>query len=361
MILASVRKDMLLLASDRGAVLSLFLLPLIFMGVFGAIFQEGNGGSGSFTVAVYASEQANTAADTVAAGLEANPATEVLQLKSVDAVRAAVKNDEAAVGLVLPDDFSPMTGKPALLLVDSRASPPERAALEGALSRIMADGLYGTGTSTLFRVEAAEVGESSELSSGFQVSVPGNAVLFCFFLAMTVALSFMEDRRTGVLRRLLSSPAPKWSLLLSKLVPFFLIGIVQMVFLFGMGVLAFGLDLGTNYLGLLLLTLSIVLCAVTLGFLMASFGGTEKQVGGIGSIILLVMGLLGGAMVPRMVMPSLMKTIGFITPQAWALDGYHVLLVSSQSDVSSVLVEVAAILGFAGVFAGIALLRFRFE
>jgi ABC-2 type transport system permease protein len=191
--------------------------------------------------------------------------------------------------------------------------------------------------------------------------VPGNAVLFCFFLAMTVALSFMEDRRTGVLRRLLSSPAPRWSLLVSKLVPFFLIGIMQMVFLFGMGVLAFGLDLGTNYLGLLLLTLAVVLCAVTLGFLMASFGGTEKQVGGIGSVIILVMGLLGGAMVPRMVMPSLMKTIGCITPQAWALDGYYALLVGNRSDLSSVLVEIAAILGFASVFALLAVWRFRFE
>ena len=361
MILASVRKDMLLLASDRGAVLSLFLLPLIFMGVFGSIFQEGNGGQGAFTVAVYASEQTNATSTAIVTGLAANPATDVLEVKSLDAARDAVKSDRAAVGLVLPDDFSPMTGKPALLLVDSHASPPERAALEGTLSRIVADELYGNGTSTLFRVEAAEEGESSELSSGFQVSVPGNAVLFCFFLAMTVALSFMEDRRTGVLRRLLSSPAPRWSLLLSKLLPFFLIGIVQMVFLFGMGVLAFGLDLGANYLGLVLLTLSIVLCAVSLGFLMASFGGTEKQVGGIGSITLLVMGLLGGAMVPRMVMPSLMKTIGFITPQAWALDGYHSPLVSSTSNLSSVLVEIAAILGFATVFAGIALLRFRFE
>tara|TARA_R110002096_G_scaffold77896_12_gene183553 strand:- start:58633 stop:59718 length:1086 start_codon:yes stop_codon:yes gene_type:complete len=361
MILASVRKDMLLLASDRGAVLSLFLLPLIFMGVFGSIFQESNGEPDGFTVAVYASENANSRATDIVAGLGEHPATKVLQSKSIEAVRAAVKNETAAVGLVLPDDFSPMTGKPARLFVDSGASPPERVALEGALSRIMAEQLYGKGKSTLFRVEAAEAGESSELSSGFQVSVPGNAVLFCFFLAMTVALSFMEDRRTGVFRRLLSSPAPKWSLLLSKLLPFFLIGIIQMVFLFGMGVLAFGLDLGNNYAGLALLTVSIVLCAVSLGFLMASFGGTEKQVGGIGSILLLVMGLLGGAMVPRMVMPSLMKTIGFITPQAWALDGYHALLVSQTSTLGAVFAPVAAIVGFAAVFAGIALLRFRFE
>ena len=351
----------MILASVRGAVLSLFLLPLIFMGVFGSIFQEGNGGANTFTIAVYTSPEANGEATRLVAALEANPGVEVSRVQSPSSARRAVEEDKASVGLVLPDDFLPIAGKPARVLVDSRASPPERAALEGALSRIMADQLYGKGQSTLFIVESAQVGESSELSSGFQVSVPGNAVLFCFFLAMTVALSFMEDRRTGVLRRLLSSPAPKWSLLLSKLLPFFLVGIIQMLFLFGMGVLAFGLDLGSNYLGLTVLTLSIVLCAVSLGFLMASFGGTEKQVGGIGSIILLVMGLLGGAMVPRMVMPSLMKTIGFVTPQAWALDGYHVLLVSNRSELSAILVEVAAILAFAGAFALIALLRFRFE
>ena len=361
MILASIRKDMFLLASDRGALLSLFLLPLIFMGVFGSIFQEGNGGPNDFTLAVYVSQQANSDAQELVLGLDASAEIRVQRVQSLAAARAAVQEGQVEGGLALPDDFSPIMGKPALLLVDTRTSPPQRAAVEGTINRMMAALVYGEARSTLFRVEAAEPGESSELSSGFQIAVPGNAVLFCFFLAMTVALSFMEDRRTGVLRRLMSSPASRGSLLLSKLVPFFLIGLVQMFFLFGMGVLAFGLDLGPNHLGLVLLTLAVVLCAVCLGFLMASFGGTEKQLGGIGSIALLVMGLLGGAMVPRIVMPSLMKTIGLVTPQAWALDGYHVLLVGNKADLSSVMVEIGVILGFSCAFTVIALFRFRFE
>ena len=38
MFVATIRKDLTLLVRDRGALLSLFLLPVIFIGVFGSIF-----------------------------------------------------------------------------------------------------------------------------------------------------------------------------------------------------------------------------------------------------------------------------------------------------------------------------------
>lgn len=360
MIGAAIRKDMLLLARDRGALASLFLLPLIFIGVFGSIFTGGGDRApASLKIAIAADEPHSELTQRVLTELAEQPQIELVRVKSVEQARRAVEDDEVAVALVLPRDFSPLLGKPGRMLIDADAPPQERAAVEGAVQGIVTGLLLGRSSAMLFEIEPAQEGRT-ELASGFQISVPGNAVLFGFFLALTVALSFLEDRRTGVFRRLMSSPVRRSTLLLAKLVPFAIIGMIQMTFLFGFGALVFGLELGASVPALVLLTAAIVLCAVSLGLFMASFGGTEKQLGGIGSICLLVMGLLGGAMVPRMVMPSLMKSLGKITPHAWALDGYQALLVDGGA-LQSVLGPVLVILAFSAGFALIGVVRFRFE
>src|SRR5690606_6345391 len=121
------------------------------------------------------------------------------------------------------------------------------------------------------------------------------------------------------------------------------------------------MQVGGSVAALVVLTCAVVACAVALGLFIASFAGTEKQVGGIGSICLLVLGLVGGAMVPRLIMPAFMQKLGLATPHAWALEGYYDVLVRSGTSLVDVLPEIGAVLGFAVVFATIGALRFRFE
>lgn len=198
-------------------------------------------------------------------------------------------------------------------------------------------------------------------ASGFQLAVPGNAVLFGFFLALTIAISFLEERRSGVFRRLLSAPVSRRHLLWAKLVPYVLIGAVQMLFFFVFGVAVLGLKIGGSVLALSLLTLAVVACATSLGLLIASFSGTQKQVGGIGSIVLLIMGLLGGAMVPRLAMPPIMQDIGLVTPHAWALEGYYQLLLFEGTGIADVAKEIIVVLLFASAFGILGAMRFRFH
>src|SRR5690606_26640229 len=146
-----------------------------------------------------------------------------------------------------------------------------------------------------------------------------------------------------------------------KLVPYYLIGLIQMLFLFGLGVVAFGMQVGGSWVGLALLTAAVVFASVSLGLLIASFSGTERQVGGVGSICLLVMALVGGSMVPRPIMPETLQTIGLFTPHAWALDGYHLLLIRDGTTLADAAPQILAVAAFGVGFALIGALRFRFE
>jgi ABC-2 type transport system permease protein len=66
-------------------------------------------------------------------------------------------------------------------------------------------------------------------------------------------------------------------------------------------------------------------------------------------------------MVPRLVMPAFMQHLGLAVPHAWALDGYYAVLVRQGTGVVDLLPQLAALGGFAVLFAGFGVWRFRFE
>lgn len=213
----------------------------------------------------------------------------------------------------------------------------------------------------MFRGSADAAGGPGLRVTSFQVTVPGNAVLFGFYIALTVAVTFASERRSGTWRRLLAAPVPRWQALLATLVPYVLIGGLQLAFLFGLGATLFGMEVRGSLVALVVLSLSVVICAVCLGLLFASFGGTERQLGAMGSVTLLVMGLLGGCMMPRLAMPHAMQQIGLAVPHAWALDGYHAVLVNPATTLADVVPAIAVLFAFAAGFAAVGLAMFRFE
>jgi ABC-type multidrug transport system permease subunit len=358
---AAVRKEVHILLRDRSALTSLFLLPIVFMGVFGSIFSSSDGGEEPRVIAVQGARQTARGA----AALDAIADSGLFRVREEsgrERVEQLVASEEVAAGLIFPADFDPLASVPAQLVIDLGASPRVRGPLEGALAGLIGRSLFGDAAPRVLEARSPPGVRSALASaSAFQLFVPGNAVLFGFFLALTVGISFIEERRSGTFRRLLAAPVRRQTLLLAKLVPYYFIGLCQMTFLFGLGALAFGMVVGGSVLALAVMTAVVVFAAVSLGLLIASFSGTERQVGAIGSVCLLVMGLLGGGMVPRPIMPQSMQTVGLFTPHAWALEGYYDILVRQGTGIGDVLPEILAVAGFGVGFALIGMLRFRFE
>jgi len=240
-----------------------------------------------------------------------------------------------------------------------------RAPLQGALTGVVMRALAPVPIDHLPPLVEAKtppgIAHPLENISSFQVTVPGNAVLFGFFIALTVAMAFTGERKTGTWRRLLAAPVPRWKALLATLVPYYVVGLTQQAFLFGIGAAVFGMQVAGSVAALVVLTMTVTLCAVCLGFLFAALGGSEKQLGGVGSVVLLVMGLLGGCMVPRLVMPPFMKMLGLGVPHGWALDAYYAVLVRQGTSIADIAPSLIALGAFAVVFAALGLALFRFE
>jgi ABC-2 type transport system permease protein len=79
-------------------------------------------------------------------------------------------------------------------------------------------------------------------------------------------------------------------------------------------------------------------------------------------LVIIILAAIGGAMVPRMFMPSFMKQIGYFSPVAWSIDGFHNVFWRHQG-VGGMITEFSVLLGFSIVFLtiGIVLVRTRLK
>lgn len=349
MIRASIVKDCLLLLRDRGALLSLFALPIVFMFAFGAMFELDRDEPRAIAIWHASGDQRGLA---IASALSAAEGFEPIPQANADAVRATVADKRANAGVIVANDVE--------IVVDGRLPVQLRGALEAALQAIAMRALVAPEDLPAIRVTRPAVPASERITS-FQLAVPGNAVLFGFFIALTVAMSFANERRTGTWQRLLAAPVSRYKALASLLVPYFCVGVCQLAFFFTVGALAFDLHIAGSFAALAALSLALVFCAVSFGLLLAAFGGSERQLGGLGSVALLVMGMLGGCMVPRIVMSPTMQSIGLAVPHGWAIEGYYAVLMDHTTTIADVAPSLVALLGFGTVFAALGLALYRFE
>jgi ABC-2 type transport system permease protein len=362
--LPTIRKELLLLKRDPRVLVRLIVMPVLFIALFGMAFGSSSRHRGALHRLVLFRDPAAAQGPAIEQALARHFA--VVPAPTVTDVARSVAAGDFDVGVVLPADLAPAAGRPAQVFVEPRAraeeSGPLVAAVEGALRLGLAGGGAAEAPPVVAVVDPDTVpGAHVARPTAFQLTVPGNAVLFGFFIALTCALGFAEERRSGTWRRLLAAPVPPWKLLAAKLVPYVVLGLLQVGTLFAIGALAFGMKVEGSVAALIVLTLGVSCCATSLGLLIASLSSTERQISSLGSVLILIMGLVGGCMFPRALMPEALKTAGLFVPHGWALDGYYALLVQPGTGFAAIARQLAAVYGFAALFAVIGLRRFRFD
>ncbi len=191
--------------------------------------------------------------------------------------------------------------------------------------------------------------------NNYQQTVPGYTVMFAFWLIAYLAGTLTEEKQQGTLRRQLSLPAGRATLLGGKLLAAFLIGMAQVAILFAVGALGFGLDLGGDPLALLLVTAALVLAAMGLG-MAAHALGIENAL----TAPLIVAALLGGCLFPQAWLPPVLRAAGSAVPHTYAMSAYQDLMVRGRG-LLDVLPEVGVLLAFGAVAFLLAVRRFSFE
>jgi ABC-2 type transport system permease protein len=207
--------------------------------------------------------------------------------------------------------------------------------------------------------------EGEEDLGALSVTVPGFAVLFIFLTAQTTAQSIYQEKKVGSFRRLLAAPVSKVSILAGKMTPNLVTGLAQIAVLFGTGVALLplvGLErmtLGNDPLALALVCLIILLCSTSLGLLIAAIARTEGQIGGLSQVVLWICGF-AGILLARMPSTSLLDSIRRVIPHYWANAAFVDLLVRGQG-LADIVPSILPLLGFTAAFFVVGLWRFKYD
>lgn len=195
----------------------------------------------------------------------------------------------------------------------------------------------------------------------FTQNVPGFSIMFLLLTcAQSGSVAILKERESGTLRRLLTAPISRSTIIAGKLISNYVRGLFQITVLFLFGHFAFGFSFGEDPLAFALLVIAIVAPATGLGILIAVFAHTKEQAESLATVIVVSMSALGGSWWPIFIMPDFMQQLAHITINAWAMDGFYDLLWHGYG-LREVLPEIAVLLTIAAVFMAISASKFRFE
>jgi ABC-2 type transport system permease protein len=355
-LLALWRKEWLALARDVHGLAVLFLMPTAFIVIMSLALSDAFKGQDSRQTdfAVLAADGGARAAERLAQQIAGDGFRAVPAPADETAARTGVRRGQPSLVLLLPPRFERGLLEPAdpdnpsqalTLLADPALPPLQLVAFEqrvrgailvlrvSAMTRragIAADAnAFDLKRAATLKVEV--VGGTGRPSS-VQQNVPAWLIFGMFFVVMPISSLFIVERRDGTFARLVSQQVPFPMLLLGKVGPFFIINLGQTVLMLAAGrtlVPWLGgetLALPARWDLLAAVAASTSLAAIGWGLLVAVCARTMEQatvIGGVGNILAAA---LGGIMVPRFVMPQTMQRWADWSPMAWALDGFHAIM-----------------------------------
>jgi ABC-2 type transport system permease protein len=414
-IFALTWKDLKLFFKDPKAMALIFLQPFLFIVIMSYALAGAFGSGKPIKIIVVNEDRGNEAARVVKdlsglSGIAVETSWEgaVVTRKKAEELITAGKR---GLAVIFPPDFSsvleqdPADKEPAstrvLLMVDPAApasvTGPVTGAVQGMIERTSFTARMPRGIDYLFgRYDMTGTGISREalkkkaedsisrmgpdggdktvtvekvtpkamkmerFPDSFQQNVPGYTIYGVFWIASLLAASVLREKREGTFARLMAAPIGRSTVLAGKLIPYYLINVLQIAIMMAASAALFKMTFGSSPAGLVATSLALAACATSLGILISSLARTEAQASSMTVLLLLVMSALGGCFVPRFLMPRALQTIGLLTPHAWALDAYQDLIVRGYGLID-VMPKVAVLAGFALLFFVVGIRRFRFE
>jgi ABC-2 type transport system permease protein len=150
--------------------------------------------------------------------------------------------------------------------------------------------------------------------------VPGIiGVLLSLTLVLITSMSIVRERERGTLEQLIVTPIDKTSLILGKILPFLLIGYVQISVILILGRLLFQVPILGSLPLLYLLSFAFIIASLALGLLMSTLVRSQVQAMQLSFLFLLPNILLSGFMFPREAMPAPAQWIGAALPLTYFL------------------------------------------
>ncbi len=363
---AVMAKEFVQLTRDRLTYAMILMLPIVQLLLFGYAINDD---PRNLPTAVLVQDQGGFSRSILTA-LDNSGYFEVTRVaRSTAELDRALARGEAQFAVIIPGDFTRrvVRGDRAQILVEADASDPSAtsgavaalAALpEQALARELTGPLAGRAAGEAPFEVVVHRRYNPEAVTAYNI-VPGLlGVILSMTLVMMTSLGMARERERGTMESLLATPVRPIEVMVGKLTPYVLVGLVQAAVILVMARVLFAVPMAGGWLALGAGLLLFIVGSLALGFLISTVAKTQLQAMQMSFFYMLPSILLSGFMFPFRGMPDWAQTIGTAIPVT------HFLRVVRGSLLKGVGLENAgpsllALSLFVGVVGALAMLRYR--
>ncbi len=134
------------------------------------------------------------------------------------------------------------------------------------------------------------------------------------------SFAIVRERELGTLEQLFVTPVGRMGLLLGKLLPYAMLGFVEMLIVTSVMIYGFGVPINGSITLLLVLSMLFMVCSLGLGLLVSTVARTQLEAVQFAFVIMLPSVLLSGFMFPRSEMPLPIYLVTFAIPATYFIE-----------------------------------------
>jgi ABC-2 type transport system permease protein len=282
-----------------------------------------------------------------------------------DALRRRIERGEARAAIVIPPDYQTDIKRrrtaQAQVIVDAADPLASSAAISGAALAGQARSAALTPASAR-RDPAIDVRVRPWYNPGLESSiyiVPGViGLLLTLTMLMITAMALVRERERGTLEQLIVTPISKHGLMVGKVLPFALVGYVQVTVILLLGRFVFDVPIRGSLFLLYLVTLPFVIASLALGLFVSTVVRSQVQAMQLSFVFVLPTVLLSGFMFPREAMPAFAQWLGAAFPITYFLRVLRGILLKGVG-VDALWRDTLVLAAFAVVLLGFSVRRFQ--
>lgn len=364
-------KEFKQLMRDRLTFGMVVMIPLIQLLLFGYAI---NTNIRHIPVGIYDEAQSFASRSIHAAVLATQVVDFTTAYESIQAAEQGITNGEVRAVLVLPYDLDQRMAQSQAVAGGSSAGgdmaprPLGQWLVDGSDTIVASSirGLRGMPLTDLARGTALPQAPTFEVVQYFNPEqrtavniVPG---LLAIILTMTMILftstAIVRERERGNLELLITTPVHSLELMLGKIIPYVLIGLIQMAIILGLGHLVFKVPINGSVNQIVMATMLFISASLTLGLIISTVAKTQLQAMQMTVFILLPSILLSGFMFPYEGMPVAAQWIAEVLPTTHFMRIIRGVVLRG-AHISNMRLDALFLVGFTVIGLLIATLKFR--
>ncbi len=367
-ILYLIQKEFRQIFRDKAMVAIIFFAPIVQMIVLGfAITTDVKN-----VRTVIADHDNSRLSREVARKFENNPYFVVQGYrKSQTGYRKQLDEWQAQAIVVIPQDFSrdlERELRPQIqLIVDGLDGNTAGIALgyaQGILSDFSADLSLSTQPSAAFLEKSGIAQPETRMWYNLDLEsknymVPGLiAVLLTLVSLFLTSMGLVREKEIGTLEQLMVTPIKTWQLILGKVLPFLILGFLELVIMLLVAFLVFQLTVAGSLFLLFGLAALYLLSTLGLGIFISTLTQTQQQAMFVAWFFLIFLIFMSGFLFPIANMPDAIQKVTYLNPMRYLIIILREIFLKGSS-VKFLLNEILSLLGFGIVILGLSSLKFQ--